>query len=179
MLQVRTLGDLRTLLSKELMLPRDRTEVWIAPSAKNDSGGAPPLGLEPREPLGEKATFDSMSLGHYGLGHLGVVDVRLRPLTPEEAFSAAAAAGVASPSWQASLTAAKAGAKSGEETSGWESGRGARSGEGVGVLAAAAAASADEYQDVMRIAVRTNVMVLRGDDAVVRTFSCCIFWYGL
>lgn len=154
-------------------------EVWIAPPAKNSNnngGGAPPRGLEPCEPLGEKATFDSMSLGHYGLGHLGVVDVRLRPLTPEEAFSAAAAA--AYPSRKAGSAAAKAGAKgvqgarggeSGKEAPGGESERGGRGGDGAGIPAAAAAASAGERQDVMRIAVRTNVMVLRGDDAVVRT----------
>ncbi|CAM9150284.1 unnamed protein product, partial [Ectocarpus sp. 8 AP-2014] len=178
--QVRTLCHLRNLLSKELMLPRDRMEVWIAPPAKNNNdnngGGAPPRGLEPCEPLGEKATFDSMSLGHYGLGHLGAVDVRLRPLTPEEASSAAAAA--AYPSRKAGSAAAKAGAagggkgarggESGKEARGGESERRSRGGDGAGVpaAAAAAAASAGERQDVMRIAVRTNVMVLRGDDGV-------------
>lgn len=181
MLQVRTLGDLRTLLSKELMLPRDRTEVWIAPPATStNGGGAPPLGLEPSKPLGEKATFDGMSLGHYGLGHLGVVDVRLRPLTAEEASSAAATAAAAAaaappswtPSWKAGSTAAKAGARGAKGGRGGESEKGPCGRKGAGVPAgvpAAAAAAAGERQDVMRIAVRTNVMVLRGDDAVVRT----------
>ena len=35
--------------------------------------------------MGEKAEFDNMSLAHYGLGHGGVVGVRLRPPSPEEA----------------------------------------------------------------------------------------------
>lgn len=87
--RLQTLGDLREYLAKELDLPSKRMEIWIASSEVESSSvafdAAVPLpgkmdgGKGPPEPHGERAIFDKMSLGHYGLCHLGAIDVRLNP----------------------------------------------------------------------------------------------------
>ena len=69
--QLHTLGDLRDYLAKMLDLSSKTMDIWVAPP---ESDGA----LHMKSPRGERALFDKMSLGHYGLCHLGVVDVRLR-----------------------------------------------------------------------------------------------------
>ncbi|CAN0069959.1 unnamed protein product, partial [Scytosiphon promiscuus] len=103
--QMRTLGDLRKLLSKELELDADRMDLWIAPPPQTDgtAGGSkddasnsahdkefPGTGMVPEQPRGARASFDSMSLGHYGLDHGGVVDVRVRPTSWEAASGSGA-----------------------------------------------------------------------------------------
>lgn len=153
---MRTLGDLRSRLSVDLDLPSDRMDLWIAPSPKNDEsgggtgsgggarGGAGGAKTEPEEPVGERAVFDNMSLAHYGLGHGGVVDVRLRPPSKEKAPAGGAAAGAKD---SAAATVGGGGSGGGCET----------------------APAAD---DVVRVTAKTNGMMLRNEDGVVRVLQC-------
>lgn len=146
---MRTLSDLRRLLSKELHLPSDQTELWILPpssSADSSHSGSGSGGsrtgvarMEPEEPRGEKAVFDNMSLGHYGLVHGGTVDVRLRPSSPGKSAEPVAGA-------------------SGKD----------------GAAAAAAMAVEGTGQDVVRISVKTNGMMLRDEDGSVRVLPLCV-----
>lgn len=135
---MQTLGDLRRLLTKELQLSSDETELWISPSS--DSGGSTHsggggrgngnAGMGPEEPRGEKAAFDNMSLGHYGLGHGSTVDVRLCV------------------------------------SSGGGAGPAARAGDGGG--AAAVAVEGTGSDAAVGIWVKTNAMMLRDEDGLVR-----------
>lgn len=147
---------MRGRLSKELKLPGDRMELWIAPPPSKADGGGVGSGVtaehgvgggpvtEPVDPLGERAAFDDMSLGHYGLGHGGAVDVRLRPPSKEKAdavYAATAAVAAARPTDHVAAAAA---------------------------IAAADAAAAAAAKDIVRAALKTNGMMLRGEDGVVR-----------
>lgn len=167
---MRTLGDLRRRLSEDLQLPGDRMELWTdgdgGSGTGNGDGGGGGSVMEPVEPLGEKASSDGMSLGHYGLGHGGAVDVRFCPPSQEkekaDAVSAAAAAEAATAA--AAIDSARSGNRDPVTATTTAAGD------------AAAAAAAGE--DVVRVALKTNEMVLRGEDGVVRSgvsvcCSCC------
>ncbi|CAM9170968.1 unnamed protein product, partial [Laminaria digitata] len=148
--QLRTLGDLRAVICKQLMLTADgvdRVELWIAcPEDDRNSGVFPSTrgggegkggGTEsekcPEKPRGERATFDNMSLGHYGLRHLSVVDVRLKPDARESGGGGGSGAAGSEDREQAAT------AKTGEEMKG-------------------------EQGDIVRIVVKTNRMMARGED---------------
>lgn len=90
--ELRTLGDLRALISWQLDLAIRGVELWIAPPETCSSGTFPSTRGDgnvqgdtdseislPETPRGDKALLDNMDLGHYGLHHLSVVDVRLSP----------------------------------------------------------------------------------------------------
>lgn len=90
--ELRTLGDLRDLISWQLNLAIRGVELWIAPPEICSSGTFPSTRGDgnvegdtdseiflPKTPRGDKALLDNMDLGHYGLHHLSVVDVRLSP----------------------------------------------------------------------------------------------------
>eukprot|EP00903_Cladosiphon_okamuranus_P014066 g13074.t1 len=158
--QMRSLGDLRRRLSKELQLPGDRMEIWIVPPPQPDGGGGSGTGnsggdgggggsaMEPAEPLGEKASFDGMSLAHYGLGHGGAVDVRFCPQSQDKADTVFAAAAEA-----AAAAAAVAAARPDDM-------------DLVAAASAAGDAAAARGEDVVRVVLKTNGMVLRGEDGV-------------
>ena len=93
--ELRTLGDLRALICEVLDLDTNRVELWIASPETHSSGTFPSIrddgdmkghtdsGTVSEKPRGDKALLDDMSLGFYGLQHLSVVDVRLKPEAQE------------------------------------------------------------------------------------------------
>lgn len=149
--QLRTLGDLRAVICKKLMLTDggvDRVALWIAPPEEDRISGAFPSTRDegdgkgnaesenrPEKPRGERATSDDMSLAHYGLRHLSVVDVRLRPAARGSAGGGSGATG--------SEGQAEGREKKGEEMKG-------------------------EQEDVVRIVVKTNQMMARAEGGKVR-----------
>ena len=160
--QLRTLGDLRAVICKKLMLTpngADRVTLWIAPPERDRFSGAFPSTRsegnvkgsaesenKPDEPRGERATSDHMSLGHYGLRHLSVVDVRLQPAARESTSNESEATG--------SEDREEGREKKGDEMRGGE-------------------------EDIVRIVVKTNRMMTRGEGGTVRSRLRACFYVGV
>lgn len=102
---LRTLGDLRAHIGDKLDLATDEVELWIADpedrssdtfsSTRGDGNlkGHTGHGNSPAHPRGDKALIDDMDLRYYGLHHLSVVDVRIKPKARENGSSGSEAAG--------------------------------------------------------------------------------------
>lgn len=180
--QVRTLGDLRALIGRQLDLDTDRIEIWIAPPETRSSGTFPSTRGDgdvkgntdsdiflPETPRGDKALLDDMGLGHYGLHHLSVVDVRLTPEAQENYYSgseATDAEGVIS--GESSEADGESSEADGENSEADE-----ESNEADGESSEEDGESSEEGEEerrdrTVRIVVMTTRMMARGEEGAVR-----------
>ena len=201
--EVRTLGDLRALIGRQLDLATERVEIWIAPPDSGSSGTFPSTrgdgGVKgdtdsdiflPETPRGDKALLDDMGLGHYGLHHLSVVDVRLTPEARENYCSGSEATdaegGISGESSEAGGGSGEADVESGEAVG--ESGEAdGESGEADGESSEEDGESSEEDEEerediTVRIVVMTTRMMARGEKGAVRVclracFGCGMYHY--
>lgn len=153
-LNLRTLGDLRDLICERLDLPTDRVELWIAPPEIHSRGTLPSTrgdgdikGHTDSGILPEKPRGDKALLDSMGLEYYGLQHQSVVDVRLKPEARESGSDG------SEAMGAEDVKAGGGEETGG-----------------------AGGQDDIVRIAVKTNRMMTRGEEGAVRVFFFVFFF---